>query len=69
MQEAQLLGVHERHAWRLLAAYRKERAATLAHENRGRLPPNTTPVETRQQVLASVHELYDRITQTHLAEW
>ena len=35
-EAAVLLGVSERQAWRLLAAYRKEGAAALAHGNRGR---------------------------------
>ena len=30
-QAAELLGVSERHAWRILAAYRKEGTAALAH--------------------------------------
>ena len=32
---AELMRVSERHAWRLLAAYRKEGAAGVAHGNRG----------------------------------
>ena len=52
MAEAtQLMGVSERHGWRLLAAYRKEGAAALAHKNRGRIPFNSTPMETQQQVV------------------
>ena len=30
-QAAEILGVSERHAWRLLAAYRREGTAALAH--------------------------------------
>ena len=40
-QAAEVMGVTERHAWRMLAAYRKEGAAALAHGNRGRRPPNS----------------------------
>ena len=40
---AQLLGVSERHTWRVLAAYREEGAAALAHGNRNRPPFNATP--------------------------
>ena len=36
VQSAKLMGVSERHAWRLLAAYREEGAAAVAHRNRGR---------------------------------
>jgi len=42
-EAAEVLVVSERHAWRILAAYRKEGAAALAHGNRGRLPRNATP--------------------------
>ena len=39
-QAAEIMGVGERQAKRLLAAYRKECAAALAHGNRGRRPHN-----------------------------
>ena len=45
---AEILGVSERHAWRLLAAYREEGAAALAHGNRGHVPPNAVPAAMRQ---------------------
>ena len=34
---AESMGVSERHTWRLLAGYRKEGAAAMAHGNRGRM--------------------------------
>ena len=37
-EAAAILGLSERHAWRMLAAYRKEGAAALTHGNRGRRP-------------------------------
>jgi len=37
-EAAQLLGVSERHTWRMLAAYREGGAAVLAHGNRDRWP-------------------------------
>ena len=40
VQAAELMGVSERHAWRLLTAYRRDGAAALAHGNRGRRPRN-----------------------------
>lgn len=49
-EAAEVLGVSERQGWRLLAAYRKEGAAALAHGNRGRVPPNATPAATRQRM-------------------
>ncbi len=67
-EAAQLLGVSERHAWRLLAAYRKEGAAALAHGNRGRLPSNTTPAGVQTQVVALARERYQGVNHTHLTE-
>ncbi|MCY4653541.1 MAG: helix-turn-helix domain-containing protein, partial [Dehalococcoidia bacterium] len=46
-QAATLMGVSTRHTRRLLAAYRKEGAAALAHGNRGRRPSNITSETTR----------------------
>ena len=37
------MGVSARHTMRILAAYRQEGAAALAHGNRGRRPANATP--------------------------
>jgi len=67
-ETAEVLGVSERQGWRLLAAYRKEGAAALAHGNRGRVPSNATPAVVRQQVVALVQERYGGINHTHLAE-
>ena len=49
-EAAELMRVSERHAWRLLAAYRKEGAAGVAHGNRGRRPSTATSPETQEQV-------------------
>ncbi len=65
---AEVLGVSERHVWRLLAAYREEGAAALAHGNRGRVPPNATPPAVRQQVVSVAGERYGGVNHTHLAE-
>lgn len=67
-EAAEVLGVSERQGWRLLAAYREEGAAALAHGNRGRVPPNATPAATRQRVVALAQERYDGVNHTHLAE-
>ncbi len=40
-EATEVLGLSERHVWRILAAYRREGAAALAHGNRGRQPANT----------------------------
>ena len=68
IETAEILGVSERHGWRLLAAYRKEGVAALVHGNRGRVPWNATPADMRQQVVAMAQERYTGINHTHLAE-
>jgi len=69
MQEAaEVMGVSERHGWRILAAYRKEGAAALAHGNRGRTPANATPQAIRKQVISLAKGRYNWINHTHLAE-
>ena len=52
-EAARLMGVSERHAWRLLRAYRKEGVAGVAHGNRGRRPSTTTCPEIQEKVMAS----------------
>ena len=42
-QAATLMGVSPRHTRRILAAYREEGAAAVAHGHRGRRAPNATP--------------------------
>ena len=63
-----LLGLSERHTWRILASYRKEGAAALAHGNRGCRPANTTSEETRQRVITLAHTQYAGFNHTHLTE-
>lgn len=67
-QASHLLGVSERHAWRILAAYRKAGAAALAHGNRGRGPANAIPMGIRQQVVALAQGCYRGVNHTHLTE-
>ena len=67
-EAAQLLGVTERHTWRLLAAYRMEGAAALAHGNRGRLPVNATTATVQAQVIALARQRYLGANHTHLTE-
>jgi transposase len=69
MQEAaKVMGVSERHGWRILAAYRKEGAAALAHGNRGCTPANVTPLVIRENVVALAKGRYSGVNHTHLAE-
>ena len=63
-----ILGLSERHTWRMLAAYRKEGAAALAHGNRGRRPRNAVEAETRRKVIALARTRYAGFNHTHLAE-
>ena len=63
-----LMGVSERHTWRLLAAYREEGPAAVAHGNRGRNPPTTTCPQTRQKVRELTEGPYAGFNHTHLTE-
>ncbi len=65
---ARLMGVSERHGWRLLASYRKEGAAGLAHGNRDRKPSNATPASIRDLVVSLAQDRYRDINHTHLSE-
>ena len=50
-QAAELMGVSPRHTRRMLAAYRRDGAAALAHGLRGRKPANAIPKATRGRVV------------------
>jgi transposase len=65
---AEVLGVSLRHVKRLLAAYRKEGAAALAHGNRGRKPPNTLGEGLRKQVLELLRSTYAGCNTQHFTE-
>ena len=41
-EAAYILGLSERHTWRIIAAYRKHGAKALSHGNRGNRPGNAT---------------------------
>ena len=62
-EAARLMGVSERHAWRLLRAYRKEGVAGVAHGNRGRRPSTTTCPEIQEKVMelaTGAYSAFDR---------
>jgi predicted DNA-binding protein (UPF0251 family) len=65
---ANVLGLSERHTWRLLAEYRKEGAAALVHGNRGRPATNAIPDALRAQVLRLATTRYEGLNQTHFTE-
>lgn len=67
-QAAALVGLSLRQVWRLLAAYRKEGVAALAHGNRGRRPVHALPEETRKRVVALVQGRYAGCNHYHLTE-
>ena len=63
-----LMGVSERHTWRLLAAYREEGPAAVAHGNRGRKPITTTCPGIQQKVMELARGPYAGFNHTHLSE-
>jgi len=67
-EAADVLGVSLRHVWRLLAAFREEGAAGLAHGNRGREPVNKTPQATRERILVLAEERYFDYNDSHFTE-
>ena len=67
-EAATILGLSERHTWRMLAAYRKEGAAALAHGNRGRRPRNAVGAETRRKVTTLARTKYAGFNHTHVSE-
>ena len=67
-QASTLMGVSIRHAWRILAAYRKEGAAVLAHGHRGRRAPNAISEATKVAVLHLARTRYTGTNHTHMSE-
>ena len=67
-EAAGLMGVSERHAWRLLAAYRKEGVAAVAHGNRSRRPSTTTCPEIQEKVMELAQGAYSGFNHSHLTE-
>jgi len=68
-EAAEILGISERQGWRLLAAYREEGAAGLAHGNRGRKPVHSLGEEIRKQVVELVQQKYAGFNHQHLTEF
>ena len=67
-QAAELLGVSERHARRMLAGYREQGAAALAHGNRGRRPHNALPPAQAAAVVELATQRYEGANHTHFTE-
>ena len=67
-QATTLMGVSARHTRRILAAYRRDGAAALAHGNRGRRPANATPDPLATDVVLLARSRYAGVNHTHLSE-
>ena len=67
-QAAEIMGISERHTKRLLAAYRKEGVAALAHGNRGRRPHNAVPEEAAAAVVRLASNGYAGANHSHFTE-
>ena len=67
-EAALLMGLSERHVWRLLAAYKREGAAALAHGNRCRLPWNSKAPDIRSRVIELARDRYQGANHSHLTE-
>lgn len=65
---ALLLGLSERHVYRLKARLREHGPASLAHGNRGRKPAHTIPEHIRQQVVHLAQTKYRGCNYTFLSE-
>ena len=67
-QAAELLGASQRHARRMLASYRKQGAAALAHGNRSRRPHNATSPTEVAAVFELATQRYHGANRTHFTE-
>lgn len=67
-EAVEILGISERQGWRLLAAYREEGAAGLAHGNRGRRPVHSLGGEIRKQLVELAQKKYEGFNHQHLTE-
>jgi len=68
-QAAEVMGISLRHTRRLMAAYRKEGAAALAHGNRGRKPKHALSSELKNQVLELAKLKYDGCNHQQFTEF
>ena len=67
-QAAEIMGVSERHTKRLLAGYRKDGPAALAHGNRGRKPQNAVPETAAAAVVKLASNGYAGANHSHFTE-
>jgi len=67
-EAAETLALSLRHVRRLVAAYRKEGVAALAHGNRGRRPEHALDEDLRKQVLELAQSNYNGCNNQHFTE-
>ena len=67
-EAAKVLRLSLRQVRRIVAAYRKEGAAGLAHGNRGRVSPRRIPAVCRERILELARNKYSDYNDTHLTE-
>jgi transposase len=67
-EAAEVLGLSLRHVRRILAAYRKEGAAALAHGNRGRNPHHALDESLRKRVLELAQSTYAGCNTQHFTD-
>jgi transposase len=67
-QAAELLGLSVRQVRRLVARYREQGAAGLAHGNRGKVSPRRVSGAVREQIVKLVKERYRDYNTQHLVE-
>lgn len=68
LQAAEVLDLSERQIRRIVAAYREEGAAAIAHGNRGRAPAHRIGAEVRGQVIELARTRYAGVNDQHLSE-
>lgn len=68
VEAARLMALSVRHTRRVLAAFRRQGPAALAHGNRGRTPPNRLPEPIRRQVVTAAQTTYRGFNHQYLAE-
>ena len=68
-QAARITGISLRHVKRLLASYRKEGLAALAHGNRGRKPSNAIGEDVRKEVFKLASTKYAGLNHQHFTEF
>lgn len=67
-EAAEILGLSVRQVRRILAAYRREGAAALAHGNRGRKPRHTLNVSMKKKIVELFQTTYKGCNHQHFTE-